>query len=118
VLEATLDRDRLLAAVRLLRRARWLVPVPAMPDLRRAYTPAGQLTHCVDVRSQVRVKRACLAAHATQAEGGDSVRTVSLLLRLPGPLRRRVLGREWFREVGRQPAGRLLDDIFASLRER
>jgi hypothetical protein len=31
-------------------------------------------------------------------------------------LARRVLGREWFREVGRPPGSELLDDVFASLR--
>jgi LmbE family N-acetylglucosaminyl deacetylase len=118
VLEATLDRDRLLSAVRALRRARRLLPLPAMPDLSEAYTPAGELTHRVDVRRHVGTKRACLAAHASQAGGGESIRTVSLLLRLPRPLRRHVLGTEWFREVGRAPGGALLDDVFASLRER
>jgi hypothetical protein len=65
----------------------------------------------------VATKRACLAAHATQTDGGDAIRTVSLLLRLPSPVRRHVLGTEWFKEVGRAPGGALLDDIFASLRE-
>ena len=40
----------------------------------------------------------------------------ALPLWLPRPLARRVLGREWFREVGRAGGGTPLDDIFASLR--
>lgn len=118
VLEATIDRDRLLTAVRALHRARRVLPVPAMPDLGQAYTPARLLTHRVDVRDHLATKQACLAAHATQTEGGGSIRTLSLLLRLPGPLRRRVLGTEWFTEAGRDPDGVPLDDIFASLRGR
>ena len=51
----------------------------------------------LDVRDAVEAKRAALAAHASQATGG--VRTVRILLALPGPLARRVLGREWFVEV-------------------
>ncbi len=43
------------------------------------------------------------------------MRTLALLTRLPGPIRRRVLGTEWFREVGRAPDGRLLDDLFGTL---
>jgi hypothetical protein len=39
-----------------------------------------------------------------------------LLLRLPDPLLRRVLGREWYRERGRPRPEVLLDDVFASLR--
>ena len=41
---------------------------------------------------------------------------MALLLRLPGPALRLVLGREWFRETGRGPTETLLDDVFSSLR--
>lgn len=44
------------------------------------------------------------------------MRTLALLLRLPRRLRRRVLGTEWFREVGREPGVPLSEDIFATLR--
>jgi hypothetical protein len=57
-----------------------------------------------------------MRAHASQTGGGRGPRTLTLLLRLPRPIARRVLGREWFREVGRVPGRRLEDDIFASLR--
>jgi LmbE family N-acetylglucosaminyl deacetylase len=117
VLEATIDRDLLLRAVRTLRRLSALVPVPAMPQLDDAFLPRAELTHRVDVRRQLRAKVAALRAHSSQAEGGSTIRTLALLLRLPGPLRRRVLGTEWFREVGRTPGGPLLDDIFATLRQ-
>jgi LmbE family N-acetylglucosaminyl deacetylase len=49
------------------------------------------------VRDQLDAKRAALAAHVSQASGG--VRTVRLLLALPRPLARRVLGTEWFHAV-------------------
>ncbi len=61
--------------------------------------------------------RRALAAHVSQAGGpGTGSRTLSLLLRLPGPVFALVVGREWFREIGRAPGGPLLDDVFASLR--
>jgi hypothetical protein len=40
-----------------------------------------------------------------------------LLLRLPAPLFRLVLGREWFVEPGRAVTGVPTDDVFATLRE-
>ncbi|ADP80925.1 PIG-L deacetylase family protein [Pseudofrankia inefficax] len=116
VLEATLDRDALTRAVRLLRRAARVMPLPTLPDLSAAFTPRGELTHRVDVRAQLPAKIRALRAHASQAEGGDTIRTLALLLRLPRPIRGRVLGTEWYREVGRTPDGAPLDDIFATLR--
>jgi len=93
------------------------VPTPRLPDLRTAFTAHNELTHRVDVRRDLDRKVAALRAHSSQATGGG-VRTIALLLRLPSPLRRRVLGTEWFREVGRVPGSAPLDDIFASLTSR
>jgi len=39
-----------------------------------------------------------MAAHASQSSGG--IRTVAILLALPRPLVGKVLGTEWFVEVG------------------
>jgi LmbE family N-acetylglucosaminyl deacetylase len=116
VLEATVDRSRLQRVVALMRwvpRLSGLVPASRFAT---SYLPRDELTHCVDVRPQLGAKKASLAAHASQTTGGRGVRTVALLLRLPDPLLRRVLGREWYRERGRAHAEELLDDIFASLR--
>jgi len=115
VLEATLDRQALLAGVRWLRRLSRVVPLPFLPDLTRAYTDRGDLTHRVDVRPFLDAKRRSMRSHASQTTGDEGARTLALLLRLPRPLHGLVLGREWFREVGRTPAPRPLDDIFASL---
>lgn len=118
LLEATLDRarvDRLFGVLRCVAR---VVPLPPLPDTHRAFTARIDLTHEVDIRSHLDAKLASLRAHSTQASGGDRPRTLSVLLRLPRPLARRVLGREWFREVGRPPGRRLEDDIFATLRAR
>jgi LmbE family N-acetylglucosaminyl deacetylase len=116
VLEATVDRaplERVAGLMRWVPGLRGLVP----PDrFAGAYLPRDALTHRVDVRPHLAAKKAALAAHATQTTGGRGVRTVSLLLRLPDPLLRRVLGREWYRERGRPRPDVLLDDVFASLR--
>lgn len=116
LLEATIDRRLLLPLHRVLGILARVVPLPALPDLSVAYTAHADVTHRVDVRAHLDAKLASLAAHTSQASADEGVRTVGLLLRLPRPLARRVLGREWFREVGRAGGVRPLDDIFASLR--
>jgi len=119
VLEATVDRARLLRA------SRWVRRLPRIPAefgaerLRETYTPTERLTHQVDVRRFARAKRASMAAHVSQqaGEGGDQ-RTLAVFVRLPGVLFGRVFGREWYVERGRVPGPPLLDDIFATLREQ
>jgi LmbE family N-acetylglucosaminyl deacetylase len=128
LLEATVDRDLLLRAVSWGRRLRLLPDELSPAGFAQAYTPRAQLTHQIDVRPWLPAKRAALQAHSSQATGSstrdDDSRTIAALLRLPGPLARRVLGREWFVERGRSPGmhprGRhpapLLEDLFATLR--
>lgn len=116
VLEATVDRRALRRVLRVVSR------LPGIPgDFRSgrfaaAYTPPDRLTHRVDVRRYTRAKRASMAAHVSQATADDGIRTLAVLLRLPGPLFRLALGREWFVERGRPARRPLLDDIFASVR--
>ncbi|HEX5087628.1 MAG TPA: PIG-L family deacetylase [Nocardioides sp.] len=116
VLEATVDRELLLRATRLLRRAAVVLPVPRLPDLRSAFTPRHELTHRVDVRPHLDEKLRALRAHVSQAASDDEVRTLALLLHLPRPVQRRVLGVEWFRETGRVPGTTPLHDVFATFR--
>lgn len=57
-----------------------------------AFTPWRAITHRVDIRQYVAVKRAAIAAHESE------VRSLPLrvLARMPLPLFRLLLGREWF----------------------
>jgi LmbE family N-acetylglucosaminyl deacetylase len=106
VYEATVDREALRRALRLLAALRVLPPELDLAAYDQAYTPSAEITHRVDVRSVIDAKRAALAAHTSQTGGGDSVRTLAALLRLPGPLFRLALGTEWFvRRVPSGPAG-------------
>lgn len=117
VLEVTVDRGKLQAIARVLARipgVRRLIPADRFAN---AYTARGDLTHAVDVRKHLHAKRRALAAHASQGTGGGSIRTVTLLLKVPNWLAAPVLGTEWFREAGRTPSRPLLDDIFATLRK-
>lgn len=97
LLEATVDRTRLVRLLRLVRPVARLLPGLTVPG-DDVFTGREAITLAVDVRRQLTAKRAALAAHASQRRGG--VRTVALLLALPRPLARRVLGTEWFVEVG------------------
>ncbi len=99
VVEATVDRQSILRAVTGLRLLSRLLPLPELPDMSAAYTPRSAITHRVDVRAHLPEKLAALRAHASQTESESSARTIALLLRLPPPLRARVLGTEWFRDA-------------------
>lgn len=116
VLEATVDRRALQRVLRLVHRLPGVPADFAPTRFGAAYAAPERLTHRVDVRRYASAKRTSMAAHATQATSDEGTRTLAVLLRLPRPLFRRALGREWFVERGRIPAGRLLDDVFASVR--
>src|SRR5262245_25967983 len=113
VLQATVDRTLLLRGVRLLRVV--LAGRVALPSFDSAYSPRPAITHRVDVRRYSAAKRRSMLAHVSQATGGESVRTLAALLRLPSWLFRRVLGPEWFVQPGLAPA-RPLRHPLASLR--
>jgi len=112
VLEATLDRTWFARGVCLLRVLGRVLPVPDLPDERAAYTARHEITHRVDVAAYLGPKRAALRAHHSQQGGG--ARTVALLLALPRPLARPVLGTEWFRQRGAD-FGRRYGDVFATV---
>ncbi|MGI5165898.1 PIG-L family deacetylase [Spirillospora sp. CA-253888] len=105
VLEATVDRDLLLRVLRPLGR---LVRALDVRAFERAYAGRDEITHRVRVGAYAEAKRASMAAHATQATGGDSVRTLAALLRLPVPLFRRALGTEYYVRRDLRP-GTVLD---------
>ncbi|MBC6448233.1 PIG-L deacetylase family protein [Actinokineospora xionganensis] len=95
VLEATVDRDLLVRALRVIG---WFYRFPPAFDIgtfERAYTPGGRITHRVNVRRFAGRKRASMSAHASQAGGAD-VRTLAMLLRIPVLLYRFVFGTEWY----------------------
>jgi LmbE family N-acetylglucosaminyl deacetylase len=116
VLESTVDRTALQRVLRLIHRLPG-IPADFAPErFSRAYTERSALTHAVDVRRYAAAKRASMAAHVSQAGADEGTRTLAVLLRLPLPLFRLVLGREWYVEIGRRPSRPLLDDVFASVR--
>lgn len=94
--EATLPREPISRAVRAAARI-GLTPSGFDPtEFDRAWTPGAQITHRVDVRPYAEIKRASMAAHASQAAADDSTRTLGVLTRLPGPAYRLLLGTEYY----------------------
>lgn len=117
VVEATVDRESLQRVVRLLRALRWALPGLSIPSGDAAYTPRRDITHRIDIRDQLAVKRAALAAHVSQATAPAGVRTLWLILKLPRPVFAIAFRHEWFVERGRAPSVKPVGDIFATLRE-
>jgi LmbE family N-acetylglucosaminyl deacetylase len=115
VLEATVDRRALLRLTRALRVIPGLPPEFRPAGLERSFSSPEHLTHRVDVRRHLAAKRAAMSAHCSQQSGGSTPRSVSVFLRLPRPLFRRIFGHEWFVEIGRTPDRDMLDDVFATL---
>lgn len=115
VLEATVDRRLLRRALSILRRLPGIPPDFDPSRFATAFTASEALTHRVDVRRFTDQKRAAMAAHASQGSVDTGVRTLTVLLRLPKPVFRWALGREWYVERGRAPRRPLEDDIFSTL---
>jgi LmbE family N-acetylglucosaminyl deacetylase len=111
VLEATLPRERLHRVIRLAARVPGLLDSVDPESFAQAFTPRRELTHRIDVRAHLAAKREAMRAHASQSTSDIGPRTLALLLRLPSPLFRLVVGQEWFVQRGGRP-GRI-GDIFA-----
>ena len=96
LLEATLDRTWLVRLFTLVRPLARLLPGLTIPgdDI---FSPRADLTVTVDIRRHVRAKVRALAAHRSQRTGG--IRTIGLMLAVPGPLARRLWRHECFHAV-------------------
>lgn len=125
VLEATVPRDMLVRAIRLVSRV-YRFPTEFDPtSFERAFSARSEITHRVDVRRHAAAKRAAMRAHASQATGGgaDAVgadgqtgdRTLAAFLRIPRPFYDLVFGREWFRDPSRPPGAAVIRDVFEGL---
>ena len=121
VLEATVPRDTIARAVRLVGRV-YRFPAEFDPTtFERSFTARADITHRVDVRRHIAAKRASMRAHTSQASNDGSQsgdRTLAAFLRIPRPLYDLVFGREWFRDPAVGAAGAadgIRTDIFEGL---
>nr|WP_148232490.1 PIG-L family deacetylase [Janibacter sp. HTCC2649] len=98
VLEATVPRDTIARAVRLVGKV-YHYPDEFDPTVfERSYTARADITHRINVRRQIGAKRASMRAHASQASSDGGDRTLAAFLRIPRPVYDLVFGREWFRD--------------------
>lgn len=116
VLEATINRDLMQLGLELAGSLGYEFPPDfAPPDFTTWYSPAGDITHTIDVSAQLERKRSAMEAHASQASSAtDSVRSLAVFLSLPPEYFALAFGTEWF--IDRSlPVGSALDDVFATL---
>ena len=120
LLEATINRELMRTGVELATSLGYEIPADFTPETFDLwYTPAGSITHAVDVSAHLEQKKAAMQAHASQATAADPTadRTLELFLALPDEYFALAFGTEWFVEPGR--AGRpAADDIFAEPGDR
>lgn len=115
LLEATVPRDALLRGIRLASRVYRFPPDFDPTSFERAYSASAEITHRIDVHRFIRAKRASMAAHASQASGGEGQRTLATFLRIPRPLFDLVFGREWFVDPYAAPGSPLAESVFEGL---
>jgi len=118
VLEATVPRDTIARAIRLVGRV-YRFPAEFDPTtFERSFTARADITHRVNVRGHIAAKRASMRAHASQASNDGSQsgdRTLAALLRIPRPVYDLVFGREWFRDPDAKAPDGIRTDIFEGL---
>jgi LmbE family N-acetylglucosaminyl deacetylase len=119
LLEATVPRDRLLAAARAVNR---VLPASRRLDLTpwsRAYSSASEITHRIDVRGQAAMRKASMRAHASQATADDGPRTLGTFTRIPSPIFGWIFGHEWYRlgtpGAARPANGKRFTSVFDTL---
>ncbi|WP_018154936.1 PIG-L deacetylase family protein [Demetria terragena] len=115
VLEATVPRDLIVRALRLVSKVYPFPPDFDITSFDRAFTARREITHRISVRRHISTKRASMRAHASQASAdGGADRTLGMFLKIPRPLYDLVFGREWY--IDRTHTGAVTDDIFAGMR--
>jgi LmbE family N-acetylglucosaminyl deacetylase len=111
VFEATMNRDHLRRVIEMAK-ATGAIPADEVPDLSEESTfgrPESVITHRVDVQDLIPVKRASMAAHASQ------ISETSFFLQMPEPAFAGSFGYEWFIRRDVEPSDTMDDDILAGL---
>ena len=107
VLEATMNRDHLRRVIQAGVEA-GAIPPDEVPDVTEDSSfgrPESMITTCIDVRDLITVKRASMAAHASQ------ISESSFFLQMPEDAFAGSFGFEWFIRRGTEPTGEMDDDI-------
>jgi len=115
LLEATVPRDTIVRAVRLVSRVYRFPPEFDPTSFERAYLPRAEVTHRIDVHRYAAAKRASMRHHASQASADGGDRTLAAFLRIPRPVYDLVFGREWFHDPALPAGGAIRRDVFEDL---
>ena len=116
VLEATVPRDTICRAIDLAAKVYRFPPEFDRAAFDRAFSARSEITHRINVRRQIKAKRASMRAHASQATAdGGADRTLAAFLRIPRPLYDLVFGREWFVDRSARPGDPIRRDVFDGL---
>jgi len=115
LLEATVPRDTIVRAIRLVTHVYRFPPEFDPTSFERAYTARDEITHRIDVRRYAAAKRAAMRTHASQASSDGGDRTLAAFLRIPRPVFDVVFGREWFRDPSLPPGSPVRRDVFEGL---
>ena len=115
VLESTIPRDLLAAAVRLSARVYRYPPEFDIEGFCSAFSARRDITHRIDVLRFAAAKRAAMRAQAAQALADGADRTLAAFLRIPRPAYDLIFGREWFRNPAHPAGAGVARDIFAGL---
>ncbi len=109
VLEATMNRDHLRRMIEIGREMGQIAEedVPDVSQESTFGTPEDELTHAIDVRDLIAVKRASMAAHASQ------ISETSFFLAMPAEAFEASFGWEWYIRRDLAPREEKLDDILA-----
>jgi LmbE family N-acetylglucosaminyl deacetylase len=111
VVEATMNRDHLRRVISAGREA-GAVADEEVPDVSEESSfgkPESELTTCIDVTDLLDVKRASMAAHASQID------EASFFLQMPEEAFAASFGYEWFIRRDREPGGEMDTDLLAGL---
>lgn len=113
VLQATVPRDLLVGALKVVSKVYRFPDTFDMEVYERSFSARRQITHRIGVTRFARAKRASMRAHASQASADEGDRTLAAFLRIPRPLFDLVFGREWYLEAGH--TGPVARDVFQGL---
>jgi LmbE family N-acetylglucosaminyl deacetylase len=111
VLEATMNRDHLRRVISAGVEA-GAIPADEVPDVSEDSTfgqPESVITTRIDVHELLDLKRASMAAHASQ------ISESSFFLQMPAEAFAGAFGFEWFIRRGVEPSGEMAEDILAGV---
>lgn len=103
LLEATMDRQTIARVLDWVRPLVRIIQAEEILKLADGFSARADIGYIVDIRRWISPKRASLRAHASQASGGSTPRTISVMLAIPRPIFVKIFAREWYRVVWKKP---------------